>query len=233
MKLLKTESPYLDKSQWRKLFLALSIMTICLYIVAMMFSLCGSKYFILDYQNAQMDKIEAFMKQYKIISLISGLFLTIESYIILCFTLNKCIKIWYALAHYATMITIAVLFPRASSTIYTLVSIIFYTVCPIINQLIEVHKTEIKFSFKRYLKELLKLFVALVVTFILQLMIYVIKGGYFSVENHILPLTGYFIYSLEYDIALLVILFTISLYINREKGDSTVWATSQVHYGFS
>lgn len=57
MKILKTESPYLTKSQWKKLFLAMSILTIALYIGAMIASLFGSKYFILNYQNEQKRKV--------------------------------------------------------------------------------------------------------------------------------------------------------------------------------
>ena len=41
MKLLK-DSMFLTKPQWRKLFLATTIMVVALYIVAMIFSLCGN-----------------------------------------------------------------------------------------------------------------------------------------------------------------------------------------------
>lgn len=71
MKLLKTDNPYLTKEQWRKVFLAISIMIIILYAVAMGFSLCGNKYFIFNYQNQQMDKIELFCKQHHIIAMIN------------------------------------------------------------------------------------------------------------------------------------------------------------------
>ena len=235
MKLFKTENPYLSKDQWRKVFLAMSIMTIILYSIAIVFSLCGSKYFILNYQNTQMDKIEAFMRSHSIMGFITCLFLTIETSIILCFTLNKIIKIWYPIIHYAILIAVAFIFPKAPSMFYTAISIGFYVIVIWVNQLFDNHKNvlKVRFNFKRFWFEMLKLVIALAITFILQLMIYVIKAGYFSVENHVLPLSGYFIYSLEYDIALLVILYTVSLFIHREKGDSKSWAKFQDHYGSS
>lgn len=80
---------------------------------------------------------------------------------------------------------------------------------------------------------MLRLLISIAVVFVLQLMIYVIKNGDWSFENHIQPLEIAFIFAIEYDIALLVILFTILLYINREKGDSKTWVTYHNHGSFS
>lgn len=121
MKLLKTESPYLDKSQWRKLFLALSIMTICLYIVAMVFSLCGSDIFIMNYQNAQMDRIEKFFHTYSLYPLLANLFITLEFVIVLFFVLNKMPKWYYILIFYSLPLAIHYSiggFPQIVHTLY-------------------------------------------------------------------------------------------------------------------
>ena len=109
----KTDSLILNKKQWLKIFTAMSVMVIVLYLVAMIFSLCGSKYFILNYQNSQMDVIENFFK------------------------------------------------------------------------------------------------------------------------NHIMNLSATFIYAIEYDIALSIVLYTIALFLDREKGDSVSWTTHQVAGGSS
>ena len=64
-------------------------------------------------------------------------------------------------------------------------------------------------------------------------MVFVIKNGSFSLENHVQTLSSAFVYAIEYDIALSVVLLTISLYIDRGKGDGKVWTTSHNHGGFS
>ena len=221
MKLLKTDTPYLSKNQWRKIFLAMSIMTLVLYTVAMVFSLCGSKYFILNYQNEQMDRIEAFLTDKGIMPALYLVFTTVEYSIVLSFVLKKLPKWYYILPFYAIRFTLACLvkMPSVFNNIYPFA---FYLTIPLIDQLI--HSKKI--SLKHYLFSLLRLVVATFVTFALQIMIFVIKNGEWSFENHIISLPVHFIYAIEYDIALLVILFTILLFINREKGDSNLWMTS-------
>ena len=219
MKLLKTSNPYLEKHQWRKIFLAMSIMTIVLYAVAMVFSLCGSKYFILNYQNEQMDRIEAFLTNYKIMPMLNFMFSTLEFFIICSFILKKPTPFYYVLTFYALPVINAFIFPQTPSFVYTIYPFIVYMVVPLIERV----------NGKEYGKCLLRLLISIAVVFGLQMMIYVIKNGDWSFENHIQPLETAFIFAIEYDIALLVILFTILLYINREKGDSKTWATYHNH----
>ena len=102
MKLFKTESPFLEKHEWRKLLLATSIMVLILYAVAMVFSLCGSDIFIVKYQNTQMDKIEAFLKDNKIYPMAMWIFTTLECTIITTFTLFKKPKFYYILPYFYT-----------------------------------------------------------------------------------------------------------------------------------
>ena len=218
----KEESAYLSKDQWRKVFMAMSVITILLYIVAMVFSLSGSHYFILNYQNEQMDRIESFMRGHSIMGLITCIFITLEFYIVACFVSKQRLAWEYPAAFYAIRVTLA-FFTKFSSTLNLLYPLPFYLIIPLVHS---IYARE-KITFKQYSKYLIRLLIAIAVVFLLQLMIYVIKAGYFSVSNHVLPLSGYFIYSLEYDIALLVILVTLSLYINRGKGDSKQWTKSQ------
>lgn len=229
MKLFKTESPFLEKHEWRKLFLATSIMVLVLYVVAMVFSLCGSDIFIVKYQNDQMDRIENFMTQHKIMPLIIFIFTTLEFTIITAFVLNKRPKIYYILPFYAIAMIISATMPFIPSTFYSLYTIICYFIVPLIDQLICTHKI----SGKLYLKQFLRCLIATFVDFIIQLMIFVIKAGYFSVDNHIMTISAHFIYSIELDIALSVFLATITLYIDKGKGDSKSWATYQDQSGFS
>lgn len=232
MKLLKTSNPYLEKHQWRKIFLAMSIMTIVLYAVAMVFSLCGSKYFILNYQNEQMDKIESWFRDKNIFAFITWSFSTIEFTIIISFILKKLPKWYYIIMFYIPMAILAT-FLYIPSIIFTLYPFIFYIAIPVIEQIKDNKKILAKFSWKKYLFCLLKLAIAIMVTLILQAMILVIKAGYFDGVNHIMNLSATFIYAIEYDIALSVILFTVLLYAYREKGDSKSWAIHQHHGGSS
>lgn len=228
MKLIKSDSPYLTKGQWKKVLLALSIITLILYTIAMICSLNGSTYFILDYQNAHMDNIEAFLKKYNLMALLNACFLTLENTLILAFTLQKKPRWYYILAIYAFPLTLAYIFNGLPSIIITVIINSLCILFCIIEQLVSNKRV----SGKEFGMQMLRFVIALGISFILQMLIFGIKAGYFSAENHIMNLSATFVYAIEYDIALLVILVTISLYIHREKGDSKVWIT-QPHYGFS
>lgn len=206
MKLLKEK--FIPHKKLKQLFLASSILIISLYIVAMICSLNSSSYFILNYQNTQMDKIEAWFRERSIYSLLMFAFSTLEFYIVLCFILKKKAHWLYPLLFYSIRIGLAfiVRLPSAFNTFYPLP---FYILIPLFDQLIENKHSDYHehFNKKVYGFQMLKLLIAIAVVFILQVMIYVIKAGYFSDSNHVMNLSATFIYALEYDIALLVILF--------------------------
>ena len=225
----KTNSPYLSKLELRKIFLAISVMTLILYSIAMIVSLCGSDIFIVKYQNESMDRIEAFMTKHSIQSLLSWMFATLEFSIITSFITKKRCKWYYVVGYYIIPVIIAFIFPQIPSTFYTILTIFFYVIVILIDSFVfkNEHKGK-KFGF-----EMLMLLISQVVAYTLQLMIYIIKAGYFSVENHRMTMSAHFIYAIEYDIALSVLLFTIALYIDKEKGDSGLWVTYHTQSGFS
>ena len=221
----KEDSLYLTKTQWAKLFIACSVLVLLLYIGAMIASLCGSDYFILNYQNAHMEQIESFLRTYQIMPILNFVFSTIEFFIVVSFITKRFVKWYYPLTFYAVAIILAIAFSQLSSTpFYQIYPFLFYFAIPIIEQVKDNKKSlyNEKFSFKKYAFCILRLVIAMAVTFILQFMIYVIKTGNFSVSNHIQSLSKAFIYAIEYDIALSVILFTMLL-VYREKGDSKLW----------
>ena len=74
----KNDALIITKSQWRKLFLTVSTLTFILYVIATIYTLCGGSYFVLDYQNSQMDRIEGFFREHHIYSLLTWLFSTVE-----------------------------------------------------------------------------------------------------------------------------------------------------------
>ena len=237
MKLFNGENDelYLTKTQWKKLFLATSILVIALYLTAMICSLCGSEYFILNYQNAQMDKIEAFLRDHGIMPMLNCVFLTFEFFVVLAFVIKKIPKWYYPLAFYGIAVLVAIIYPKVPTQFYTIYPFVFHIVIPIIEQIKDNHKAEItqKFSFKKYLFALLRLVIATAIVYLLQIMIFVIKNGNLSLtENHIMNLSATFIYALEYDIALSVVLYTIALLSDKEKGDSKSWVKFQ-HLGLS
>lgn len=218
------DSPYLSKRQWTKMFVAFSIMVLCLYIVAAICSLCGSKYFILNYQNAQMDKIESALRELQIYPMSMWFFTTFEYGIILSFVLKRFARIYYVIPFYFIAVILAFAFPPLSDTpFYHIYPFAFYIVIPIIEQFI----SNRSFNKKEYLFSLLRLLIAMLVVFVLQILIFIIKAGYFTLESIVMNLSATFVYAIEYDIALSVILFTILL-VYREKGDSKLWVTYQV-----
>lgn len=115
MKLLKNtedDNVYLSKRQWTQVFTAVAVMTILLYIAAMICSLLGSAKFILNYQNDQLDKIETFVTEHHFRSVVSWLFSTFEFFIISWFVLQRRPKFYYLIAFY---LPIAILAPMQSS----------------------------------------------------------------------------------------------------------------------
>ena len=217
----KEDALYLTKSQWTKVFVAFSILTILLYTGAMIASLCGSTYFILNFQNAQMDNIQNFLTKYYLMDAFNYLFSVIEFVIVLAFILKRIPKWYYILAFYG----IAVLFfytLHVNQTFFSVYPFVFYLIIPIIEQIKDNRKDPYKpkFSFKKYFICVLRLVIAVAITYILQIMIYVIKTGNWSLENHVMNLSATCVYAIEYEIALLVLLLSITLLLNREKGDS-------------
>ena len=128
----KDDPLYLSKRQWTKLFVAFSIMILVLYIGAMIASLCGSEYFILNYQNAQMDKIEAFLESYQIMPLLNCVFLALEFSIILSFVLKKKPSVFYVIAFYGIRVAMSFIFkiPAIVNSIYPFA---FYFIVPVID----------------------------------------------------------------------------------------------------
>ena len=233
MKLLKNEEDnnlYLSKSQWTRVLIAVSFITLITYSIAMIFSLSGNDYFILNYQNSQMDKIESFMSERKIMPLVNWLFSTLEYAIIMFFVLNKRPRIWYIVAFYAIAMIFSATIPSLPTYFYTLYTIFFEITIPILDQYISKRQISMKkyFSFN-----IVRYVIAKLIALALQIMIYTIKAGQFSLTNHIMNLSATFIYAIEYDIALSVLLLTTALYIDRGKGGNKIWATYQPHSGSS
>ena len=229
MKLFKTDSPYLTKDQWRRLFLALSIMTIVLYVAAAIASYCGSTYFLISYHNEQLDRIQLYLAMHKMFPAMLWVFSTIEFTIIVSFALRKRVKWYFILIYYLVPVLVASLFPKTPVLVYTIGTLVYQVLVVMAEQLIATKRI----NWKLFLKQVLMLAIAQAVSYSLQWLIYIIKSGYATSTTHIMNLSSQFVYSLEYNLALLVILFTISLFINREKGDSKSWATYQVQFGSS
>lgn len=221
----KKDSFLLSKEQWKKVFLAMTILTILLYIVAAICSVCGLKTFILNYQNTQMDNIEIFSRQHKLIPAIAWLFSSIEFFIISSFIIKKPCKWYYVLSFYVIPLIFIYAFNGLPDIVQSLIPIAFYLAIILIENR--------PFNWKQFWAHLAKLLIAIVTTLFLQAIICFIKAGEFSFKYVDLGLSGLFIYSIEYDIALSVILFTVLLFIDGEKGDSKQWTELTVHGGSS
>ena len=118
--------------------------------------------------------------------------------------------------------------PQTPIIFYQIYPFAFYLIIPIIEQLIFDKRVDIKvYSFS-----LLRLIFATVVSYLLQVMLYAIKNGNFSFNNNIQTISSAFIYAIEYDIALSIMLFSALLFY-KEKGDSNLWETFLKVGGFS
>lgn len=166
------------------------------------------------------------MQERKIQPLISWWFDTLEFYIVSSFVLKKFSKWYYVIPFYGLAMIVSATIPTMPIIFYTIYTFAFHFLVPIIDQLV----TNKNFKFKIYLKQVVRLLIAILIAYSLQVVIYVIKDGNLSLtENHIMSLSTHFIYAIEYDIALSVILITLVLLSDREKGDSSLWVTFHTH----
>ena len=228
MKLFKNEDGvYLTKEKRIKVCLAASIMTLVVYIIAMILSLSGIDTFVSTYQNERLDKIEEILRNWGIYPMATWLFSTVEYGIMSWFLVDKVPKWYLIIPYYGLMILIAVLLPEYSMIISYFYTGLFYILVIVVDIVQNKGLTK-----KLFLNYLLRAAIIVAVSFVYQLIIFAIKSKVVPTENSVLPLSAVFIYSLEYDIALFIALYTIALCI-KEKGAIRLWATYQVHGGSS
>ena len=228
MKLFKDEEAFIPRHKLRQICIAVSLLTLALYLVAMVFSLNGYNFFILNYQNTQMDNIETFLKEHRAYSLIAWAFSTLEFTITVSFITGKRCNLLYILAYYTIPVIMAIVFPGIPTIVYTFLTIGFYL---LICALEAYYGSGNRIRYFRNL--IINLLISQIVAYGLQFIIYIIKSGGITTENQIMALSIHFAYAIEYDIALSVILFTVSLCAYRGKGDSKQWATYHSQSGFS
>lgn len=226
---LEDDSPFLSRLEWKKVFTFVSLFTIFLYIIAMICSLNDINIFIMRYQNETMDRIEEFMRAHGIQSLISWLFTTLEFTITASFILKKRCPLYFVAAFYIIPVIIAFIFPEIPTQVYSFVCLFSCIAIIFLDQLIT--NKNIKWAITW--RGLVRVAISQVISYSLQLMIFVIKSGEFTLVNTIMNMSAHFIYAIEFDIALSVLLFTVSLYIDRGKGDSKRWAIYHTHSGSS
>ena len=230
MKLFKPtedERFYIPIYKRKRILLASSVLIISLYVAAMICSLCGVNYFINTYQNEQMDSIQNFFVSHKIYPLLTWIFETIGFAIVYWFINKKAPKRYFILAHYALPVGVSALGLGLPSIFYTFFSVFLLLLFTFLRILIENKRViwkEFGFCCLRYL-------LVLAITYVLQVIIFTIKAGYFQFAKLSMNLSDYIVYSLEYDIALFVLLLTIKVFIEEKEG--IVWTTWAAHGGFS
>lgn len=228
MKLFKDSELYLSRKEWFKVLFACVMITLFIYTIALICSLCGSGYFLCNYHNARLGEIETFFKSHGVYSLLTAFFIVLESYIVACFVSKKILFFTYPLCLYVIIIGIGFLHLKLPSIVYTIIAFTSCLVIPIIDMLI----TNKKVNKRAYLFCLIRFGIAMITTIIYQLIIYGIKVGNMKFTNGIYNLELTFIYNLEYYIALIITLLFASLFFEG-KGDNEKWTTFQAVGGFS
>lgn len=221
MKLFKPKSKnefFIPTSQWLKVGIAVSSMTLIVFIIAAICSACGVNIFIMNYQNETLNNIESFFKENKIYALIETRFLTVETTIGLFFICKSKRNILGAANLYALIVMISAFNLNLPSIVYTLITTAFVFLVPL-----AIYLANRTYNYK---KMVIKALIYIGVTFVLEFLVSIIKSGGFNFSNPELPLSTYFIYHLEYELALIIILATLGLCI-EEKGAIKSWITSQ------
>lgn len=219
MKLFKPTSneKYLTHEQWKKVFLAVSIITLSLYLIAMVCSLCGLDYFIFSYKNEWTDKVESFLREHYLYNCLTQAFNCVEYIIVSFFIMRTRPKWWCLLIYFALPITISFI-PNIPPFVFTLINVLL----TLILCLIQTKFKEVASVLKRYC-------IALICVFLLEAIIYAIKSGTAAADNHILTLVSQLSYSLELDLALSVILLTIAMWTCKGKEREKSCQTFQDH----
>lgn len=231
MKLIVDNEPYLTKRQIFKVLLALNIMVVALYLVAMIFSLCGSPEFIINYHNDRLNQIYNWLNDRHIYPLVAYLFSTLEFFIITWFILDKRPNFLYPLIFYAIPVIVSFITTKVPLFVWSIYPIIWYFVLPVIDR--KIYQKHRDFNFKIYMKDYgFKVLIAMAITYFYQFLIYIFKTGILKAGNSVNGLELAFIFNLEYYIALIIAFSFVSLCF-KEKGDNKLWATYLKAGGFS
>lgn len=211
---------FIEKPKLCKILGLNLILMVVLYGIAIILTLTGHNYFITQYHNDTLQLIQDKLTEWNLIYFINGLFATIESVIVQFYILKRKPNIFVLLGIFISF-SLLMTFHVLPNFIYSIILVIIYLLEPLLYK---------EYRSKNYWKPFVRLLIIMVVTFILQYAIQVIKT---SIVNNIsqleLPLSLLFIFNVEYYLALSLVVAWLTL---MQEGVLKLW-TVLAHGGSS
>lgn len=210
---------FIEKPKLCKILGLNLILMVVLYGIAIILTLTGHDYFITQYHNDTLQLIQDKLTEWHLIYFINGLFATIESAIIQFYILKRKPNIFVLLGIFISF-SLLMTFHLLPNWAYTLIITCLYLLIPLLYK---------EYRSKNYLKILIRLVIIMIITFVLQYAIKVIKTNSIYLIQEVCPLSILFILNVEYYLALSLVVAWLML---MQEGVLKLW-TAGAHGGSS
>ena len=206
----------ISKWEWIKVLGGNLALVLLVYTIAMICTLNGNDYFMLNFHSEGLQRIEDTLRGCGLFALVQFLFVAVEGMIISSFTLQRLPKWWFSLAFYLPVVLADLIcwglvgyFP---GVVQFLVILATHVTILLVMKLKE-GKREVLFSF-------LRLAIAMVVSLALSEMISILRTKIWELFQHSWSNSATFALNFEYDIALVLALLFLSLVLplGKKKG---------------
>lgn len=94
----------ISKREWTKVLGVNLALLLAVYLIALICTLCGSDVFLLNFRSEELQNIETTMREIGIYPLVQMAFSTIESTLLLMYTMKSKSKWWWPIAHLGTYV---------------------------------------------------------------------------------------------------------------------------------
>lgn len=206
----------ISKSEWTKVLGANLALLLLMYAIALIFTLCGSDFFLLKFHNDEISNIESMLRSFGVYAIVQIAFETIEATIIIAYAAKWKIKFWVPIVVFSSFISVNLVcwglvgyvpsWAQFANSILMFVGFAFI--------FCHSSKKEVLFSF-------IRLAIALAVSLLLNGCITLFRTQAMIMWNQDIDSSVFFALSFEYDIALVLSLILLTLLINfGKKGEN-------------
>ena len=219
----------ISKSEWTKVLGANLALLLSIYAIALIFTLCGSDFFLLKFHNDEISNIESILRSFGVYAIVQIAFETIEATIIIAYVAKWKIKFWVPIVVFSSFISVNLVcwglvgyvpsWAQFANSILMFVGFAFI--------FCHSSKKEVLFSF-------IRLAIALAVSLLLNGCITLFRTQAMIMWNQDIDSSVDFALNFEYDIALVLSLILLTLLINfGKKGENEQCLITRVASGSS
>lgn len=224
----------ISKKEWAKVLGLNLVILVAAYVAAMICTMCGSDFFLLDFHSDSLERAYSILKSGpNLYPLVTIAFSTIEEMAIVWYAAKKRIRWWFPVAFAAIFVSLDILFNHVFQPMLRYLTAAmdygFMAFCIIYWQI------KLKDGRRGFAHRALRLMIAIAVSFLLNGLIALLRMAYAKIwDIDLSSSAAYFALVVEYDLALVMALGFLTLVIPWEKkGGESEWATSQAVSGSS